>query len=469
MLAAIVFNRTPFFRGKDNFEQLHKIEEVLGSEDLRKYIAKYNLRVPEEAARLLSDCKKQPWSVFASHGWKKFINDDLFDFLDKTLVYDHMVRVEKASDEQKRLTAKEAMNHKYFDLVRADIEKELGELPQQESKRRKTEWSVCYKQIDTNYVINRHLMTSRGRISAEGLPGIVNPPLQTRKSTDHQNTRSQTVPASLPSQELHSLDHRDLLSRVVHLGHARVERMRDQRTEDTGNVTRSEGDRQLHGLAVGLARLREHVLVEHGDDVLERSELHHRVGDLTAPQRHHTLPQRLHASLLRELLHGRTQLRREVGLHGRRLNTHLGGLHGAQEDIGEELGRRGSSQVDGVLVVLGSVDTHHIDVQVLEQLVASELKETLHSITAHSGLPSSVQSVAVPARLRGLLQTIPQRRVHSGIRLAAALHQIQGSDERVRGSAGKNSSHEASRIEAGVVLGSIRGLQSLERTSAEHR
>ena len=98
MLAAIVFNRTPFFRGKDNFDQLHKIEEVLGSEDLHKYIAKYNLRVPEEAARLLSNCKRQPWSVFAGHGLTKFLNDDLFDFLDKTLVYDHAVRADGAGD-----------------------------------------------------------------------------------------------------------------------------------------------------------------------------------------------------------------------------------------------------------------------------------------------------------------------------------------------------------------------------------
>lgn len=154
---------------------------------------------------------------------------------------------------------------------------------------------------------------------------------------------------------------------------------------------------------------------------------------------------------------------------GRRLDTDLGGLHRAQEDIGEELGRRGSSQVNGVLVVLGSVGTHQVDVQILEQLVSSELEESLHSITAHRGLPSSVQSVTVPTRLRGLLQTIPQRRVHSGIRLTTALHQIQGSDERVGGSARENTSHEAGRIETSVVLGSIRSLQSLERTSTEHR
>ena len=43
MLLGIVFNRTPFFRGKDNYEQLRKIEEVLGSEDLDHYIEKYHL------------------------------------------------------------------------------------------------------------------------------------------------------------------------------------------------------------------------------------------------------------------------------------------------------------------------------------------------------------------------------------------------------------------------------------------
>ena len=117
MLLGIVFNRTPFFRGKDNYEQLRKIEEVLGSEELDRYIAKYHLKLNKETKCLLGHFERRPWTDFVSKTTEKFINDDLFDFLDKTLVYDH----------NDRLTAKEAMAHRWFDPVRDDVEKEMVE------------------------------------------------------------------------------------------------------------------------------------------------------------------------------------------------------------------------------------------------------------------------------------------------------------------------------------------------------
>ena len=91
MLLGIVFNRTPFFRGKDNFEQLRKIEEVLGNRDLDAYIKKYKLKLNKETAALLGTFEKRSWKEFVSPVSQRFINDDLFDFLDKTLVYDHEV------------------------------------------------------------------------------------------------------------------------------------------------------------------------------------------------------------------------------------------------------------------------------------------------------------------------------------------------------------------------------------------
>lgn len=93
MLLGIVFNRTPFFRGKDNNEQLRKIEEVLGSEDLEQYIKKYKLRLNKETKSLLGQFKRRSWKEFISPVTMKFINDDLFDYLDKTLVYDHAVGI----------------------------------------------------------------------------------------------------------------------------------------------------------------------------------------------------------------------------------------------------------------------------------------------------------------------------------------------------------------------------------------
>ena len=91
MLLGIVFNRTPFFRGKDNYDQLRKIAEIMGSEELDKYIAKYNLKLDKETQRLLGRYERRPWTDFINEATKKFINDDLFDYLDKTLIYDHNV------------------------------------------------------------------------------------------------------------------------------------------------------------------------------------------------------------------------------------------------------------------------------------------------------------------------------------------------------------------------------------------
>ncbi|CBK21776.2 uncharacterized protein [Blastocystis hominis] len=117
MLLGIVFNRTPFFRGKDNYDQLRRIAEVMGSEDLDRYIAKYQLRLDRETLQILGRYEKRSWREFENETTRKFISEELYDYLDKTLVYDHA----------ERLTAKEAMAHRYFDPVREEVEKELEE------------------------------------------------------------------------------------------------------------------------------------------------------------------------------------------------------------------------------------------------------------------------------------------------------------------------------------------------------
>ena len=39
----MIFKKEPFFQGHDNNDQLVKIAKVLGTEDLYKYIAKYDV------------------------------------------------------------------------------------------------------------------------------------------------------------------------------------------------------------------------------------------------------------------------------------------------------------------------------------------------------------------------------------------------------------------------------------------
>lgn len=106
-LAAIVFKKEPFFYGKSNSDQLVQIVRVLGSDDLEAYLTKYNLKLAEEFEDL-GFYHKKSWSKFINSENKHLITDEFLDFIDKILRFDH----------QERLTAREAMEHAYFDPIR---------------------------------------------------------------------------------------------------------------------------------------------------------------------------------------------------------------------------------------------------------------------------------------------------------------------------------------------------------------
>jgi casein kinase II subunit alpha len=54
MFAGIIFKQEPFFPGEDNLDQLLKIVKVLGTEDLYKYIDKYNLEIDPQLSSTLT-------------------------------------------------------------------------------------------------------------------------------------------------------------------------------------------------------------------------------------------------------------------------------------------------------------------------------------------------------------------------------------------------------------------------------
>ncbi|KAK8963325.1 hypothetical protein KSP40_PGU018785 [Platanthera guangdongensis] len=115
MFAGMIFRKEPFFYGHDNHDQLVKIAKVLGTEELNSYLNKYRLELDPQLGALV---RKYLLSVnrHSRKPWARFINDDnksvavpeAVNFLDKLLRYDH----------QERLTAKEAMDHPYFNPVR---------------------------------------------------------------------------------------------------------------------------------------------------------------------------------------------------------------------------------------------------------------------------------------------------------------------------------------------------------------
>jgi len=129
VLAGLLFRREPFFRGRDNVDQLGKIAAVLGERDLRAYCDRVGCELgPDLEAAVARHSgasagpggTRRPWSDFLTGtgtGTGAADGEDpcpepsgtALDLLDRLLVYDHT----------ERLTAREAMAHPFFDEVRA--------------------------------------------------------------------------------------------------------------------------------------------------------------------------------------------------------------------------------------------------------------------------------------------------------------------------------------------------------------
>lgn len=119
MLAGLLFRREPFFRGKDNIDQLGKIVAVLGTADLIAYMVKFGIEMKPELQNIIAKYAmrggyRKPWLSFVTNGVPVPSMDGI-DLLGKLLVYDHDVR----------FTANEATKHRFFDPVRERVEKEI--------------------------------------------------------------------------------------------------------------------------------------------------------------------------------------------------------------------------------------------------------------------------------------------------------------------------------------------------------
>ncbi|KAI5811858.1 casein kinase II [Pyronema omphalodes] len=108
MFASMIFRKEPFFHGNSNSDQLVKIAKVLGTEELFDYLDKYDIELDAQYDNILGRFPRKSWHLFVNPENQRYISNEAIDFLDKLLRYDH----------QERLTAKEAMQHPYFEPVR---------------------------------------------------------------------------------------------------------------------------------------------------------------------------------------------------------------------------------------------------------------------------------------------------------------------------------------------------------------
>ncbi|KAG6535168.1 hypothetical protein ZIOFF_000130 [Zingiber officinale] len=109
MFAGMIFRKEPFFYGHDNYDQLVKIAKVLGTDGLTVYLNKYHLELDPQFEALVGRHSRKPWAKFINPDNQHLAVPEAVDFVDKLLKYDH----------QERFTAKEAMDHPYFNPVRS--------------------------------------------------------------------------------------------------------------------------------------------------------------------------------------------------------------------------------------------------------------------------------------------------------------------------------------------------------------
>mmetsp|Transcript_47358 Transcript_47358/g.146101 ORF Transcript_47358/g.146101 Transcript_47358/m.146101 type:complete len:384 (-) Transcript_47358:463-1614(-) len=108
MLAAIVFKRDPFFHGSSNEDMLDQIAKVTGTAAIVEYTQSLGLpmtNIPEWY--LTRPLPKRPLSSYASSK-TPLATPEVIDLLDKMFIVDH----------RRRITAREALAHPYFDPVR---------------------------------------------------------------------------------------------------------------------------------------------------------------------------------------------------------------------------------------------------------------------------------------------------------------------------------------------------------------
>ena len=92
----------------DSIDQLELITEILGTAGLISWLSKYNIELPSNMQYILEQghTKKQ-WSGLINDSNRDVVNDDALDLLERMLKF----------DPSERITAKDAMNHPYFDQI----------------------------------------------------------------------------------------------------------------------------------------------------------------------------------------------------------------------------------------------------------------------------------------------------------------------------------------------------------------
>lgn len=119
ILAEMLFRTFPFFRGENNESQLVRIVDVFGTEELVRYLQKYDITLPRNLFHRCVNIRrsKKSWYSFITSRSSSWCDIHAIDLLDKMLRFDH----------RERILAEDAMRHPFFDPVRKVLERQALE------------------------------------------------------------------------------------------------------------------------------------------------------------------------------------------------------------------------------------------------------------------------------------------------------------------------------------------------------
>lgn len=265
------------------------------------------------------------------------------------------------------------------------------------------------------------------------------------EGTDHDETGTHAGEETLDTELLGHLDEArggrlagGTLG-LVDLGEEGVGGLRDDGGGHTGDETGAEVEAGLLTLGkrgLGAAHGVEDLL--RGD--LEDGELGHGVGDLLEQDGAETGVEAADTLLTGDAEEARGEA---VGERGLRDETDTGGLEGAESNVGEELGDTRGTEVDGLAVLRGLLDTEVVDGLLLPELVSTELQGTLDGVTGDGGAETGEEgtsTLVLDDLTEGVDHTLV---VDLGLKLDTGLDDIDGG----KGTVGDGTSESTGKGE----------------------
>ena len=109
LFGGLLFQKDFLFKGDDLNDQLIKVVEVFGFQEVEKYLSKYKneTKINQKSLNKIKNFTKKEWKSFINSNNKYLINDEALDLLDKLLKF----------DQEERINAKDALKHPYFKVL----------------------------------------------------------------------------------------------------------------------------------------------------------------------------------------------------------------------------------------------------------------------------------------------------------------------------------------------------------------